>query len=77
MARRDIIFQSCGVTCRGWLYTPDEGEGPFPAVVQALGGGIPPAEISHMSAYGNPEHSKVISDKATEFLRRQLVDRSA
>ncbi|MFC1579784.1 alpha/beta hydrolase [Thermodesulfobacteriota bacterium] len=35
--RKDIEFKSDGVTCRGWLYTPDEGEGPFPTVVMAGG----------------------------------------
>jgi dienelactone hydrolase len=35
--RKDIEFKSDGVTCRGWLYTPDQGEGPFPVVVMAGG----------------------------------------
>lgn len=35
--RQDIEFQSEGVTVRGWLYTPDEGEGPFPTIVMAGG----------------------------------------
>ena len=35
--RQDIEFNSDGQTCRGWLYTPDEGSGPFPAVVLAGG----------------------------------------
>jgi len=35
--RRDIEFQSGTDTVRGWLYTPDEGEGPFPTVVMAGG----------------------------------------
>lgn len=35
--RRDIEFSSGGDTVRGWLYTPDEGEGPFPVVVMAGG----------------------------------------
>lgn len=35
--RRDIEFQSNGDTIRGWLYTPDEGEGPFPTIVMAGG----------------------------------------
>jgi len=35
--RRDIEFQSEGDTIRGWLFTPDEGEGPFPTVVMAGG----------------------------------------
>ncbi len=35
--RKDVEFQSKGETCRGWLYTPDSGEGPFPAVVMAGG----------------------------------------
>ena len=35
--RRDIEFASGGETVRGWLYTPDEGEGPFPVIVMAGG----------------------------------------
>ncbi len=35
--RRDIQFQSNETTVRGWLYTPDNGEGPFPTVVMAGG----------------------------------------
>jgi fermentation-respiration switch protein FrsA (DUF1100 family) len=35
--RRDIEFRSGGDTVRGWLYTPDDGEGPFPAIVMAGG----------------------------------------
>jgi fermentation-respiration switch protein FrsA (DUF1100 family) len=35
--RRDIELRSGGETVRGWLYTPDEGEGPFPVVVMAGG----------------------------------------
>jgi len=35
--RRDIEFRSGTDTVRGWLYTPDEGEGPFPVVVMAGG----------------------------------------
>src|SRR5262249_15095155 len=35
--RRDIEFLSQGTTCRGWLYTPDGREGPFPAIVMAGG----------------------------------------
>ncbi len=35
--RRDIEFQSNGDTIRGWFYTPDTGDGPFPTVVMAGG----------------------------------------
>ena len=35
--RRDIEFKSKGITCRGWLYLPDEGKRPFPIVVMAGG----------------------------------------
>ena len=35
--RRDIEFHSNGDTIRGWLYTPDEGDGPFPTIVMAGG----------------------------------------
>src|SRR5262245_2734249 len=37
MNRSDIEFQSSGVTCRGWLTTPERNSGPFPAVVMAHG----------------------------------------
>ena len=35
--RRDVEFTSGQDTIRGWLYTPDEGEGPHPAIVLAGG----------------------------------------
>lgn len=35
--KRDVEFKSKGVTCRGWLITPDEGSGPFPVVIMAGG----------------------------------------
>ncbi|UGS38992.1 alpha/beta hydrolase [Capillimicrobium parvum] len=35
--RRDVEFDSGGETVRGWLYAPDEGEGPFPVIVMAGG----------------------------------------
>ena len=35
--RRDIEFKSGGETVRGWLYTPERGNGPFPVVVMAGG----------------------------------------
>ncbi|MEV7649099.1 alpha/beta hydrolase [Arthrobacter sp. NPDC089319] len=35
--RQDITFCSEGTTIRGWLYLPEEGEGPFPLVVMAGG----------------------------------------
>ncbi|MDX6474633.1 MAG: uncharacterized protein QOH95_144, partial [Gaiellaceae bacterium] len=35
--RRDIEFTSGGETVRGWLYTPQAGDGPFPAIVMAGG----------------------------------------
>jgi uncharacterized protein len=35
--RRDTEFGSGGERVRGWLYTPDGGSGPFPAVVMAGG----------------------------------------
>jgi len=36
VGQRDIEFRSHGITCRGWLVTPD-GAGPWPAVVMAHG----------------------------------------
>jgi fermentation-respiration switch protein FrsA (DUF1100 family) len=35
--RRDVEFTSGQDTVRGWLYTPDEGDGPYPAIVLAGG----------------------------------------
>jgi fermentation-respiration switch protein FrsA (DUF1100 family) len=35
--RREIEFKSGGDTIRGWFYTPDDGEGPFPTVMLAGG----------------------------------------
>jgi uncharacterized protein len=35
--RRDVEFTSDGETVRGWLYTPDSGSGPYPAIVMAGG----------------------------------------
>jgi hypothetical protein len=35
--RQDVEFTSGGETVRGWLYTPDAGDGPFPVVVMAGG----------------------------------------
>jgi fermentation-respiration switch protein FrsA (DUF1100 family) len=35
--RRDVEFDAEGTRLRGWLYTPDTGGGPHPAVVMAHG----------------------------------------
>jgi fermentation-respiration switch protein FrsA (DUF1100 family) len=35
--RRDVEFNSSGDVVRGWLYLPDDGDGPFPAIVMAGG----------------------------------------
>ena len=35
--RRDVEFDAEGTTLRGWLYTPDAGGEPWPAVVMAHG----------------------------------------
>jgi fermentation-respiration switch protein FrsA (DUF1100 family) len=35
--RRDVEFESGGDVVRGWLYTPDEGDGPFPVIAMAGG----------------------------------------
>jgi len=35
--QRDIEFNAEGVTLRGWLFTPDEGQGPYPTIVMAHG----------------------------------------
>jgi dienelactone hydrolase len=33
--QRDVVFLSQGVECKGWLYVPDNLEGPAPAIVMA------------------------------------------
>jgi cephalosporin-C deacetylase-like acetyl esterase len=35
--RRDIEFDAEGCALRGWLYSPDSGAGPHPAIVMAHG----------------------------------------
>lgn len=35
--KKDVAFKSRGELCRGTLYTPDKGEGPFPVIVMAGG----------------------------------------
>ena len=35
--RTDIEFDAEGVTLRGWLYVPDDADGPLPIVVMAHG----------------------------------------
>jgi len=35
--RQDVQFASQGDTIRGWLFTPDEGQAPYPAIVMAGG----------------------------------------
>jgi uncharacterized protein len=35
--RRDVEFRSGEDTVRGWLYTPDHGEGPWPVIAMAGG----------------------------------------
>lgn len=37
MVRRDVQFDAEGVTLRGWLYTPNRGNGPWPVVVMSHG----------------------------------------
>lgn len=35
--QRDIEFDAEGVTLRGWLFTPDDGTGPFPTIIMSHG----------------------------------------
>ena len=35
--RQDVEFQAEGRRLRGWLYVPDQGSPPYPAVVMAYG----------------------------------------
>lgn len=37
--RTNIEFRAVDVTLRGWLFTPDEGKGPFPTVIATHGYG--------------------------------------
>lgn len=35
--RTDVEFDAEGVTLRGWMYVPDNGDGPWPTIVMAHG----------------------------------------
>lgn len=35
--RSDVVFQSAGSTCRGWLYRPEKTNGPAPVIVMSHG----------------------------------------
>lgn len=37
--RQDVEFDAKGTTLRGWLFTPDQGGGPFPTVIATHGFG--------------------------------------
>lgn len=58
--RQDIEFKSEGVTCRGWLFTPDVGKPPFPCVVTAGGGGY-------------VKEFPIMKEHAEEFMRHGLA----
>ncbi len=46
--RKDISFQSSGLTCRGWFY-PGAGKGPRPAVVMSHG--VAAVKEQHLASY--------------------------
>jgi acetyl esterase/lipase len=58
--KQDIEFKSGGVTCRGWLFTPDQGKSPFPCVITAMGGGY-------------VKEFPIMKDHADEFMRHGLA----
>ena len=35
--RTDVAFESCGLTCRGWLYRPDDAAADAPAILMSHG----------------------------------------
>lgn len=52
--RADIEFDAAGTTLRGWLYTPDNGSGPFPTVVMSHG-------FSALKEMGLDEYAEVFA----------------
>jgi uncharacterized protein len=53
--RTDIEFLANGTTLRGWLYTPDQGDGPFPCIVMAHG-------FSAVKEQTLPEYAEVFAE---------------
>jgi dienelactone hydrolase len=59
--RRDIEFTSGGMTCRGWLYEPDDGASPRPGIVMANG-------FSGVKEMGLPPFAARLSDEGFSVL---------
>jgi fermentation-respiration switch protein FrsA (DUF1100 family) len=81
--RSDVEFTSAGETVRGWLYTPEEGEPPYPVVVMAGG-------WCYVKELIQPHYAKYFVDAgfavllfdyrnfgASDGARRQHIDPSA
>ncbi|TAK30409.1 MAG: alpha/beta fold hydrolase [Chloroflexota bacterium] len=63
--RRDIEFKSCGETCRGHLYLPDDVQGPVPGVIVAMGGGYTldmPMITTHATAFQRAGFASIVFD---------------
>ncbi len=79
--KQDIEFKSKGVTCRGWLFTPDAGKPPFPCVITAMGGGYVkefPIMGRHAEEFMHHGLASIVYDNryfgASEGLPRQHID---
>ena len=79
--KQDIEFKSKGMTCRGWLVTPDAGKLPFPCVVMAMGATYVkefPIIKEHMEEFKRRGLASIVFDYrcfgASEGLPRQHLD---
>ena len=81
--RRDVEFRSEGETIRGWLYTPDQGTGPYPVVIMA-GGWCYVKELvqpDYAKMFANAGMAALLFDYrnfgASDGTRRQHIDPNA
>ena len=81
--RRDVEFRSEGETIRGWLYTPDQGTGPYPVVIMA-GGWCYVKELvqpDYAEMFANAGMAALLFDYrnfgASDGTRRQHIDPNA
>jgi uncharacterized protein len=81
--RRDVEFPSGGDLVRGWLYTPDGAEGPYPAIVMA-GGWCYVKELvqpHYAQMYADAGFAALLFDYrnfgASDGARRQHIDPNA
>lgn len=81
--RRDVEFRSEGETIRGWLYTPDQGTGPYPVVIMA-GGWCYVKELvqpDYAEMFANAGMGALLFDYrnfgASDGTRRQHIDPNA